>query len=275
MSDGLLKYDLAAISKQLQERQILEQLYYRIWCEYSVHINIGAEVEFYLPPDCLAETIEAQIKLRLEKENGPHQYEFSVAPTIIPNKLISQVQHYIKLITIATAGRSLFTAKPYSNHPGNGLHFHLNLLNARSKTALSKRPIDLEYLASWICYFMLPTLLVFAPTSGDYARFTSHEYEYMTPTRVCFGGNNRTVAVRIPDAIPKRLEHRVGSPLIDLYLALFVLVKSVYIGLQHAAAAPGYNKIYGNAYDHQYNLVPFPKNIEQAQIVFASNFFVI
>jgi len=121
-----------------------------------------------------------------------------------------------------------------------------------------------------LCHYMTPTFLVFAPDENHYARFDG---ELMAPSRVSYGGNNRSVAVRIPDSRPYRLEHRLSSPLTDPYLALFTIIKSLYLGIKNPDKIGSHTKIYGNAFDEQYGLEPLPRNVEEAMAMFDEGFY--
>ena len=90
----------------------------------------------------------------------------------------------------------------------------------------------------------------------------------MAPSHVCFGGNNRSVAIRVPEAYPRRLEHRVSSPITDSYLAICAILQALYLGIDKPSSISSHGKIYGNAFLEQYNLQPLPKNLKEAEELF-------
>ena len=83
----------------------------------------------------------------------------------------------------------------------------------------------------------------------------------MAPTHVCYGGNNRTVAIRIPDSIPKRLEHRVSAASADPAIIIYTILASIEKGLSRQINTDGYKKIFGNAFDNQYDLEKILPNL--------------
>jgi glutamine synthetase len=97
----------------------------------------------------------------------------------------------------------------------------------------------------------------------------------MNPTNISIGKNNRTTCIRIPYSLPKRIEHRLSYPDIDLYIAIYVIVKSIYNGLKNPKSIPHYDIIYGNAFDAQYNCKPFPKSLREAKDLFNKDFFIV
>ncbi|WP_425364155.1 hypothetical protein [Candidatus Tisiphia endosymbiont of Hybos culiciformis] len=142
----------------------------------------------------------------------------------------------------------------------------------RDDTKLSKDNTDiLDLMGRSICHYMLDSFLIFMPNEDDYLRLDKN---FMAPTNVSFGNNNRTVAVRIPDSSPRRVEHRIASPLTDPYLAIFTILNSILLGLEFPDKINNINKIYGNAFDQQYNLVPLPKSLAEALELFNLQFFL-
>ncbi|XVN43201.1 MAG: glutamine synthetase [Candidatus Rickettsia vulgarisii] len=135
----------------------------------------------------------------------------------------------------------------------------------------SNNSLNIDSIAKSICYYMLLTFLVFNTCDEDYSRFDKN---FMTPINVSFGNNNRSVAVRIPDFLPKRIEHRIASPHTNVYIAIFTILNSILLGLKFPNQINNIEKIYGNAFDEQYNLPPLPKSIEESLKLFSLEFFI-
>ena len=81
----------------------------------------------------------------------------------------------------------------------------------------------------------------------------------MAPTHISYGGNNRTTLIRIPDLLPRRLEHRLASADADPYKVIYAILSSINTGLKHPEQIAKLDKTYGNAYDPQYNLAKIIK----------------
>ena len=152
---------------------------------------------------------------------------------------------------------------------GNSIHLHINFVDLHNNNFFDSKP-NLHLAAKSLCNFMMETFLVFAFHNEDYKRF---DHKFMAPTHVCYGNNNRTVAIRIPDSKPIRLEHRVSSFNTDLHLAIYAIIKSIYLGLIAPHKIRNYSIIYGNAFDEQYNLTPFPNCLNAAVNLFNIDFF--
>jgi glutamine synthetase len=111
---------------------------------------------------------------------------------------------------------------------------------------------DAEKYARILCHYLPLTITAFLPKEEDYQRLDSR---FMAPTHICYGGNNRTTLIRIPDSLPKRIEHRLASADANPYEVIYAILSSIYSGLKHPQQITKIDKIYGNAYDPQYNLV--------------------
>jgi glutamine synthetase len=78
--------------------------------------------------------------------------------------------------------------------------------------------------------------------------------KFMAPTHISYGGNNRSVLVRIPNSIPRRLEHRLAAASADPSEVIYAILFSILKGLRTPSKIKTLEKTYGNAYDKQYNL---------------------
>ena len=98
---------------------------------------------------------------------------------------------------------------------------------------------------------MSDSIPTFLPLEGDRERL---DEKFMAPTHICYGGNNRTVAIRIPDSIPRRLEHRLPAASADPASVIYAILASIVKGLSDRIDTKIYAKIFGNAFDKQYGL---------------------
>ena len=252
------------LSDHLQKHNSLEKLVHKLKTNFGLTTCIGAEIEFYLSENIDPLELENHLSIKVKKEKGKHQYEIDLPPSHNLSNYITEIhstKSKIQNIIRKLNGSVDFTSKPFSADYGNSMHFHLNFLEST----------DYEKHAQSICHYMLDTFLVFMPNTDDYLRL---DKDFMAPTNVSFGNNNRTVAVRIPDLAPKRLEHRLSNPLTDPYIAIFTILNSTALGIKFPEQINNFNKIYGNAFDPQYNLVPLPKSLPEALKLFKLEFYL-
>jgi len=225
---------------------------------------VGTEIEFYLPDDNISNA-----PFVLKKEKGLHQYEIDLPPTTDMLEAVGMIIS-AKNSLEAWRGDINFEPKSFADDYGSAMHFHINLLKNGDNYFDDEGAIELA--AKSLCHYLLPTFLAFAPKKSHYARYDG---KMMAPSRVAYGGNNRSLAIRIPDMVPRRLEHRVSSPMTDPYLAVFTIIQSLYLGLKNPDDLGAHRKIYGNAFDEQYALKPLPRDIESAMTLFDEGFYLV
>jgi glutamine synthetase len=237
-------------------------------------IFMGAELEFYFSGDINKFTnlliyteLFDKICLRgVEEEKGLNQYE--VRFTVCSNP-VTLAQHIIlaKEILANTATRLGFevdfAAKPFSDQPGSALHLHLSL-NSQGVNLFTgednQESLLLNMAIAGLCKIMPASMIFFAHQARDFARFVPYAN---APVNVSWGGNNRTVSLRIPCNINKRIEHRLACASADPYYAILAFLIGVDYGIRNKLSLRE-KKIYGRAYDKCYNLVSLPNNIFSA-----------
>ena len=253
------------LSDKLQKNNSLKNVIKRFILDYNMTPCIGVEIEFYLSPNINISDLESIVGIQIKKEKGNYQFEIDLPPSIdLINyvKKIDMLKYNISKGAEKLGGNVNFHPKPFQNDYGNSIHFHISF----------DKELDLIHQAQSICHYMLDSFLIFMPNEEDYLRIDKN---YMTPTHVSFGGNNRTVAIRMPDSLPKRLEHRISSPSIDSYLAIYAILQSILMGLDNPDIINKIPKTFGNAFDTQYNLVPLPTSRKEAMRLFNFTDYII
>jgi glutamine synthetase len=237
------------------------------------NILVGAEIEFYAN----RETSPADIKKILfnsninnffiEKECGPNQFEIQFQPYSDMSKLCLDLFMTRKILQEEVSA-SFFNS--LDNEFGNALHFHINFLDCNGNNLFAKHQDNESELCLLAIGGMLSTLIesmaVFAPFAEDYYRFRPKSY---APTKVSWGNNNRSVALRIPSGNNqnRRVEHRVSSAASDPYLVLSHILSGIHYGIVNKII-PASAKIYGDANDEQYQLPSLPKSLKEAKKYF-------
>lgn len=223
----------------------------------------GVELEFYLAPNINHEQLSALIGYNVKREKGHYQFEIDLAPS-------KDLAHYAELISKTRqlilhganklGGQANFDPKPFEDDYGNSMHLHIDFKPVGRVSDIAKKEF-LNRVAASLCYFMLDSMIIFLPNEDDYKRL---DKRFMAPTHVCYGGNNRTVAIRMPASIPLRLEHRVPSSNADPYMVMIAILNAIAKGLENPSIISNFPKIYGNAFDEQYGLIELPKSQNEA-----------
>jgi len=253
---------------------------------------MAAEVEFYLAgpldvPDhyFLDESLrvfnECEIRgFAIKEDRGYRQFEIVTPIYNDPQRLIQHYRGAIDLLrSIAERfERSvLLVAKPFVQQPPSGLHVHLGLLNQCGFNVLQKAGPFIQEESPHMMRVvggLLDTLpeamLHFVPGEDDYLRFSSLDESdrLFTPTHYCWGGNNRSCALRIPTSSrapsSRHIEHRIPSCGANISAVVGAILAGSHYGLSHDIL-PASPKLYGNAFDPQLTLQKLPSSLVEAK----------
>lgn len=256
-----------------QKKQILERLLDKLAKLHLIPI-LGVEIEFYLLKDFDINKLSEATGYNIKDEKGKLQYEIELNPDQNILNIIDKIHSAKKILATATNHYISFDPKPYPEDYGSSMHFHVNFLDNNNQNYFNNDE-SLHKAAAFLCNDVLRTLLIFVNVEQDLSRLN---HEYMAPTHICFGGNNRTVAVRIPSASVKRLEYRLAHPMNCPYLSIYAILKSIYSGMianteTSSDITSRFKKIHGNAFDSQYKLERIPDNLQTIFKNFDIKFF--
>ncbi len=140
-----------------------------------------------------------------------------------------------------------FMAKPFVDWPGNGMHVHVSLTGKDGNIFAGKEGEGrLGHAVSGLLDTMPEALVLFISTFNGFRRLQPGSY---APTSVCWGYDNRSVALRIPTASEqaRRVEHRIAGADANPYLVLIGVLAGMMRGLERKADPPP--PVVGNAYN--------------------------
>lgn len=261
----------------------------RLQADFKLTPVLAAEIEFYLPgmPDiCVKEVAVEKIRqalaclpvAKVDAEVGPDQFEVSFMPSYEIEEVInttSQLKAHMEAFAKSNGIKADFSAKPYAEHPGSGLHIHMNLLDENGRNCFTRAGRDMDdpfsnelhHTVGGLLAFMNPCMKFFAPSEGSYGRFTKGAN---APVTVSWGTNNRTVAVRLPTKAldNKHIEHRVAGSDADITQVLWAILCGTHYGLSEKAE-PG-DPVYGDAALAQYNLPRLASSLAEAEVFYNS-----
>lgn len=252
----------------------------RLKTDFGFVAIVASEIEFYLhgSDDCAAladfwNEVKAACAaqnigiFKIEKEKGREQHEVALMPAA-PEKSARDADILKTIIADAAARfnmRADFSARPFADQPGSGLHIHVHLENEKGERAYYKKDAvisdALKFSIGGLLAWLPDSMAIFAPHAASYQRFVAGSH---APLTVSWGANNRTVAIRLPDADPhmKRIEHRVAGSDADPEAVIAVILAAIHDGLRNKTE-PG-AQIYGDASLSHYGLPVFPLSLEKA-----------
>lgn len=211
--------------------------------------------------DLFAEIRSAALEQRLPidtiiKEAAPGQFEVNLKhradpmaaadDTVLLRRAISECAEKYGL-------KATFMAKPFLEWPGNGMHVHASVLDSEGQNIFGgfDGETRLQHAAAGLLSTLKDTLLLYIPSFNGYRRLQAGSY---APTRIAWGRNNRSVAVRVPasDDNARRLEHRLSGADSNPYFVLAGVLGGILEGLETGRMPPP--PVEGNAYN-----VPLPQ----------------
>lgn len=172
-------------------------------------------------------------------EAGANQFEINLVH-IDDAKKACEHALLLKRIIKKTASRygltASFMAKPLADDAGNGMHTNISLVDNDGNnlfTSENKHGSELmQNATAGLLDCMLESTLLFAPHANSYRRFHPGAH---APTVVCWGIDNRNVAIRTPQNAGQamRIEHRVAGADANPYLVVAAILAGILHGIEN------------------------------------------
>ncbi len=197
------------------------------------------------------------------------QYEISLLPSDNKIFVAEETERFKRVIQDAFILQNIkadFSAKPFPDQPGSGLHVHIHLEDGQCRNVFFREDEEfspyLLHAIGGMLELMNPSMLIFAPHEESYLRFAPGSN---APTTVSWGTNNRTVAIRLPNkpADNKHIEHRVAGSDADVAKVIDAILAGMYHGISNKCD-PG-KPVYGDASLPQYALPQLARSLEEAE----------
>ncbi|MFV0534731.1 MAG: type I glutamate--ammonia ligase [Cumulibacter sp.] len=186
-------------------------------------------------------------------EVGPGQQEIDLryADALTTADNIMTFRHLMKEVALEEDVYATFMPKPFTEHPGSGMHTHLSLFEGENNAfhdptdelSLSKTA---RHFIAGILHHARELTAVTNQWVNSYKRLYAFEGEgemSEAPAWVCWGHANRSALIRVPQYSPgksssTRLEVRSPDPSANPYLALAVLIGAGLKGIEEEYTLP-------------------------------------
>lgn len=166
--------------------------------------------------------------------------------------------------------RISFDPKPWDDNSGSGMHFHQSLWEGEKNLFWSEAgrlsTVGEAYMSGLLDAMPEMTMLG-SPSARAYLRREDYSF---CPTVACWGGDNRTVAVRMVAERESvtRVEQRDASSDANPYLALAGQIEAGLDGIDAGLSPPP--MVEGNAYERD-DLPALPASLTEALAQFAAS----
>jgi glutamine synthetase len=180
-------------------------------------------------------------------EGGPGQNEIDLryadALTMADN--IMTFRTVIKEVAIEQGVYATFMPKPFTDHPGSGMHTHMSLFEGDTNAFYDAGG---QYHLSKIGRQFIAGLLRHAPEITAVTNQYVNSYKRLwgggeAPSFVCWGHNNRSALIRVPLYKPdkgqsSRIEYRAIDSAANPYLAYALLLNAGLKGIENEYELP-------------------------------------
>ena len=180
-------------------------------------------------------------------EGGPGQNEIDLryadALTMADN--IMTFRTVIKEVAIEQGVYATFMPKPFTEHPGSGMHTHMSLFEGDTNAFFDASG---QYRLSRVGRQFIAGLLRHAPEITAVTNQYVNSYKRLwgggeAPSFVCWGHNNRSALIRVPLYKPdkgqsSRIEYRAIDSAANPYLAYALLLAAGLKGIENEYELP-------------------------------------
>jgi glutamine synthetase len=200
-------------------------------------------------------------------EAAPGQVELNFVPAdaLTAADRVFRAKQVVKEVALDRGVSATFMAKPTSDF-GSGMHIHHSLRRDGESvffdaTSAGHRSADMRHWIGGLVATMPGAVSVLAPTINSYRRMVGFAAAPTTPT---WGEENKSTALRVISRSEKlaRIEHRVASADVNVYLALAVILAGGLAGLDRAIEPPAEHP--GLAWGEPPGTLQLPASISRA-----------
>jgi glutamine synthetase len=176
-------------------------------------------------------------------EASPGQVELNFVPAdaLSAADNVFRAKQVVKEVALDRGVSATFMAKPTTDF-GNGMHIHHSLRRDGAPAFFDgrradRRSAEMRHWIGGLVATMPGAVSILAPTVNSYRRMVGFAAAPTTPT---WGEENKSTALRVISRSEKlaRVEHRVASADVNVYLALAVILAGGLAGLDHAIEPP-------------------------------------
>ena len=180
-------------------------------------------------------------------EGGPGQNEIDLryADALTTADNIMTFRTVVKEVAIEQGVYATFMPKPFSEHPGSGMHTHMSLFEGDTNAFYEA---GAQYQLSKVGRQFIAGLLHHAPEITAVTNQFVNSYKRLwgggeAPSFVCWGHNNRSALIRVPLYKPSkgqssRVEYRAIDSAANPYLAYSLMLAAGLKGIEEGYDLP-------------------------------------
>ena len=213
---------------------------------YFDHVPGGVAQDFRRTAVTMLESVGISVEFS-HHEAGPGQNEIDLryADALTTADNIMTFRTVVKEVAIEQGVYATFMPKPFSEHPGSGMHTHLSLFEGDANAFYEP---GAQYQLSKIGRQFIAGLLRHSAEISAVTNQFVNSYKRLwgggeAPSFVCWGHNNRSALVRVPLYKPNkgqsaRVEYRAIDSAANPYLAFSLLLAAGMKGIEEGYELP-------------------------------------
>ncbi|RRD51390.1 glutamine synthetase [Arachnia propionica] len=208
---------------------------------YFDHTTMGDGTDFRRDAITMLEAMGIPVEFsHHEAAPGQHEIDLRHADALTMADHIMTFRVVIREVAVSQGIHATFMPKPFSQHPGSGMHTHMSLFEG--DTNVFHDGAD-EYRLSRTARQFVAGLLHHAPEITAVTNQWVNSYKRLmhgseAPTHACWGRSNRSALIRIPQFSPgkvssARVEYRAADSACNPYLTFALLLNAGLAGIEN------------------------------------------
>ena len=213
---------------------------------YFDHTTLGDGTDFRRDAITMLEQMGISVEFsHHEAAPGQHEIDLRYADALTMADNIMTFRVVIREIAVSQRIHATFMPKPFSEHPGSGMHTHMSLFEGDANAFYDASD---EYRLSKTAKHFIAGLLRHAPEITAVTNQWVNSFKRLVggseaPSFACWGRANRSTLVRVPQFSPgktssARIEYRAVDSGVNPYLAYAVLLNAGLKGIENEYPLP-------------------------------------
>ncbi|MBB1508801.1 glutamine synthetase family protein [Tessaracoccus sp. MC1756] len=207
---------------------------------YFDHTTLGDGTDFRRDVITILEQMGISVEFsHHEAAPGQHEIDLRYADALTMADNIMTFRVVVREVAVSQDIHATFMPKPFSEHPGSGMHTHMSLFEGDTNVFYDAAD---QYNLSKTAKQFIAGLLHHAPEITAVTNQWVNSYKRLVgggeaPSYACWGRANRSALVRVPQFTPgktssARIEYRAIDSAVNPYLAYAVMLNAGLKGIE-------------------------------------------
>lgn len=213
---------------------------------YFDHTTLGDGTDFRRDVITMLEQLGISVEYsHHEGAPGQHEIDLRYADALTMADNIMTFRVVVQEVAVSQGIRASFMPKPFTQHPGSGMHSHMSLFEGDNNAFHDAAD---EFALSKTAKHFIAGILRHSPEITAVTNQWVNSYKRLAgggeaPSYICWGRSNRSALVRVPMTTPgkvssSRVEYRAIDSACNPYLAYALLLNAGLRGIENEYPLP-------------------------------------